>query len=305
MSADEILRSYGDSSAVTDVVGLVEILTAREAFFLNNLGKTNARNTIHSTQTDTLRTAQSRAVGEGADFTALANSTVTLLVNLVEKVAVPFKISRTQQLIQHYHGENELARQTTKALSDWGNASEFDLIRSTLVSGASGTTPKMSGIIEATSKSSNHTSHSSGTSLVASIINGLMKDAMDNSNGNVATDLFCGSFLRNVIDGFTQKSNTLVSVDSNTIDNLVDMYQTSFGRIAVHYHRYVQQSGDATARLLATRPDSLKIAYLRRPFIDTTLQRAGDYDFRAVIGDLTLEVKNQDSNWFADGFDKD
>lgn len=304
-ATDNILRSYGDASAKTDIVALVEILTARETWFLNNLGKTVAINTVHSTQTDTLRTAASGAVGEGADFTALVNSTVTLVSNLVEKIAIPFKVSRTQQLIQHYHGENELARQTTKALWDWGNAAEFDLVRSTLVSGQSGTTPKMSGIIEATSKSTNHTSHSSGTALVASIINGLMKDSMDNSNGNVATDLFAGSFLRNVIDGFTQKSNSLATVDMHTIDNLVDMYQTSFGRIAVHYHRYVQQSSDATARLLAVRPDSLKIAYLRKPIMDTTLQRAGDYDFRAVIGDLTLETRNQDSNWFADGFQKD
>mgnify|MGYP001564999985 FL=1 len=304
-ATDEILRSYGDTTAKTDVVGLVEIITARETWFLNNLGKSVAMNTIHSTMIDTLRTAGSSAVAEGADFTTLASVVPTLITNLVEKVAIPFKVSRTQQLVQHYHGENELARQTTKALFDWGNSTEFDLIRSTLVSGVSGTTPKMSGIIEATSRSTNQTVHSSGTALVASIINGLMRDNVDNHNGNAATDLFAGSFLRNVIDGFTQKSNSLVGVDANTIDSMVDYYQTSFGRIAVHYHRYVQQSGDATGRLLAVRPDSLKIAYLRRPFVDTTLQRAGDYDFRAVIGDMTLEVKDRGSNWFSSGFDKD
>ncbi|MEK7112943.1 MAG: DUF5309 family protein, partial [Patescibacteria group bacterium] len=112
-------------------------------------------------------------------------------------------------------------------------------------------------------------------------------------------------FLRNAIDQFTQKSNTLVTVDATTIMNTVDVYTTSFGRLAVHYHRYVQQSGDATGRVLAVRPEKLKIAYLRRPFVDTTLQRAGDYDFRAVVGDLTLETRNQDSNFFYTGFDKD
>lgn len=305
MATDNILRSYGDNTKKTDIVGLVEIITARETWFLNNLPKSVAINVVHSTMIDTLRTAASAAVGEGEDLTALANSVPTLVTNIVEKVAIPFKVSRTQQLIQHYHGQDELTRQTTKALWDWGNAAEFDLVRSTLVSGASGTTPKMSGIIEATSKSTNHTSHASGTVLSASIINGLLKNAMDNSNGNVATDLFAGSFLRNVIDGFTQKSNTLVTVSANTIENSVDIYNTSFGRIAVHYHRYVQQSTDATGRLLATRPDTLKVAYLRRPFVDTELQRAGDYDFRSVLGDMTLEVVNQDSTWFADGFDID
>ncbi len=304
-ATDNILRSYGDVAVVTDIVGVIEMITARETWFLNNLGKTTAINVVHSTQVDTLRTAASNAIEEGTDLSALANSTPTLITNIVEKVAIPFKVSRTQQLIKHYSGENELARQTTKALEDWGNASEFDLVRSTLVSGASGTIPKMNGVIAAISKSTNTTAHSSGTVLAASIINGLMKAAMDNSNGNVATDLFMGSFLRNVVDGFTQKSNTLVNVPASTIENMVDIYNTSFGRIAIHYHRYVQQSTDATGRILAVRPDSLKVAYLRRPFVDTTLARTADADFRAVLGDLTVEVRNQDSNWFASGFDID
>ena len=305
MATDDIRRSYGDVSVKEDVLGLIEILTAREDWFLNNLAKSVAINTIHSTLTDTLRTAASAAVSEGADFTALARTTPSRLTNLIEKVAVPFKISRTQQLIQHYHGQNELVRQTEKALMDWGNAAEFDLVRSTLVSGSSGTTPKMDGVIAATSKATNHTSHASGTVLNSTHLNGLMKDNWDNSNGDVSTELFAGSFLRNAIDAFTQKSNTIVSVDATTILKTVDVYNTSFGRLNVHTHRYLQQAGDATGRLLAVLPEKLKVAFLRRPFIDDTLQRAGDYDFRAVVGDLTLEVMNQDSNWFADGFDID
>lgn len=303
--ADEILRTYGDSAIKQDVLGLVEILTAREDWFLSNLGKSVAISTVHSTLTDTLRTAASAAVAEAEDFTALTRTSTSLITNIVEKIAIPFKVDRTQQLVQHYYGEDELARQTTKALADWGNAAEFDVVRSTLVSGASGTTPKMSGILEAISLSTNYSLHNSGTTFAASILNGVMKDNMDNSNGDVATDLFVGSWLRNVIDGFSNKTNTLVTVDAKEILNTIDVYSTSFGRLNIHYHRYIQQSSDSTAKVLGVRPEKLKIAYLRRPFIDTTLQRAGDYDFRAVVGDLTLEVKNKGSNWYYLGFDKD
>lgn len=303
--ADNIVRSYFDVAIKQDVLGLVEILTAREDWFLSNLGKNVAISTVHSTLTDTLATPASQAVAEAEDFTALARTTTSLITNIVEKIAVPFKVDRTQQLVQHYYGEDELARQTTKALADWGNAAEFDLVRSTLVSGASGTVPKMSGILEAISQSTNYSAHASGTVFSTSILNGIMKTSMDNSNGDVPTDLFVGSFLRNAIDEFTNKSNTLVTVDATTILNTIDVYSTSFGRLAIHYHRYVQQSGDTTGRVLAVRPEKLKIAYLRRPFVDTTLQRAGDYDFRAVVGDLTLEVKNKLSNWYHIGFDMD
>ena len=158
-------------------------------------------------------------------------------------------------------------------------------------------------MIEAISKSTNHTSHNSGTVWSATILDGLMKDNWDNSNGDVATDLFLGSYLRKTTDSFTQKSNIVVNgAGMTTIIRTVSTYQTAFGTLRIHTHRYIQQSGDATGRVLAIRPEKLKIAYLEKPYIDTNLSRSGPYDPRAVVGDLTVEVRNQDSNWFSDGF---
>jgi len=125
----EILNSYLDTTRKDDVLSLVEILTAKENYFLNNLGKNAAKETTHQTMTDTLRTAASGAVTESADYTNLARTTPTLVPNVVQIVAIPFRVSKTQQQIQHYHEQNELSRQTTKALMDWGNAAEFDLVK--------------------------------------------------------------------------------------------------------------------------------------------------------------------------------
>ena len=160
------------------------------------------------------------------------------------------------------------------------------------------------GIIEATSKSSNHTSHSSGTAWDATILDGLMKDNWDNSNGDVATDIFMGSFLRKATDGFTQKNNIVVNNPGgqSTIVRTVSTYETAFGTLRIHKHRYIQQAADTTGRVLAVRPEKLAVAFLQRPVIDTDLARSGDYDNRAVVGKFTLEVRNQDSNFYADGF---
>ena len=307
MAADIILRSFGDNSRKEDVVlNAVEILTAKESQLFNMLGKTSAKDTIHSYLTDTLKTAASNAQAEAGDYTALERTTPSRLTNLVQNVAIPFKVSRTQQRIEHYHGQNELQRQMTKALQEWGNDAEFVLVRETLTSGASGTTPKMSGVIEAISKSTNTTSHTSGTVWDATILDGLAQSDWDNGNGDVATDLFMGSFLRKATDGFTQKTNVVVNTSGITsITRTVSTYTTAFGTMNIHTHRYVQQSGDATGRVLAVNADKLSVAFLERPFIDTGLARSGDYDVRAVVGKFTLETKNQDSNWFASGFDKD
>jgi len=306
MATDNILRTYSDESRKEDVLGLVEILTPKENWFVRNLRKGKVTDTIVSTLTDTLETAASGAVNETGDYTAAALTTPSKLTNLVEIVAKPFKVARTQNQIEKYTNENELRRQTTKKLAEWGNSAEFDIVRSTLVSGASGTTPKMSGIIQATSKSSNHTTQSSGTVFSASILKGLMKANWDNSNGNVATDIFMGSFLSDAMDDFTNKSYTVVNgTNEKTIVNSIDLYETGLGKVRKHTHRYIQQSGDATGRILAVNPQYLELGYLQKPFIDTGLARSGDYDFRAIVGKLTLRVRNQDVHWFADGYDKD
>lgn len=305
MASTAILTTYGDSAAKEDVVlNAVEILTAKEVQITNMVGRGNAIATVHSYLTDTLKTAASLAVAEQDDYTATELTTPSRLTNLIEIIAKNFKVTRTQQQIAHFHGENELQRQTRKGLMDWANAYEFDFIRSALTSGASGVAPKMAGIIAATSKSTNHTTHTSTIALNASMLNALMKINYDNSNGDVATDLFCGSFLRNAIDAFTQKSNVVVNNPGGQkrIVHSVTTYETSFGTLNIHVHRYVQQGSDAHGRLLAINPTKLVAAWLQMPFIDTGLARAGDYDNRAVVGKVTLEVHNQDSNWFADGF---
>ena len=302
MAADNILRTYGDVSAREDVVlNAVEILTARETQIMNMLGKTAAINTVHSYLTDTLLTAASLAVSEGADFTAQALTTPTRLTNLVEIVAYNYKVTGTQQAIEHYSGA-ELARQTEKAMMNYANAVEFDLVRSTLVSGVSGTTPKMSGIIEAISVSTNTTAHTSGTAWSATILDSLMLNCWNVSNGDVATDLFLGGILRKNTDNFAQKTNVVVNAPGiSSIVRTVSSYETAFGTLNIHKHRYVQQSTDATGRVLAIRPEKLKIAYLKKPFIKD-LAESGDYSNKAIVGSMTLEVHNKQSNFFASGF---
>lgn len=303
---DLILNSYGDVSRKEDVMKMVEILTATETSIKNMIGKTKAIDSVHATLVDTLDTAASAAVTENADYTTRALTTPTRLSNVVEKIAKPFTVSRTQQAIDHYHGENELTRQTTKSLKDWGNSCEFDLVRSTLVSGASGTAPKMSGLIEHISKSTNTTAHNSGTVWSASVMKGLMKENIDNSNGDVAQDIFMGSFLKDATDDFTNKTNVVnTGLNVREIVKVVDVFETGLGKLRTHYHRYIQQSGDATGRVLAIRPEKHKMAWLIEPYIDRDLARSGPYDFYAVSGDGTLETRNQDSNFYASGFDID
>lgn len=299
-----VLATYGDSTIKTDIVlDSVEIISAREDGIFSMLGKTNAIAMIHSYSIDTLATAGSLAVEQGIDFTFSARTTPSLLTNLVQEVAQPIRVTRPQQVVQHYHGQNELDRQLAKGLMEFTNAVEFDLVRGTQASGASGTAQTMAGIIVAISKSTNTTAHTSGTVFSATILDGLMQNSWTSSNGDVATDLFVGGIMKRVTDNFIQKTNSVVNIpDVRGIVRTVTTYETAFGTLTFHKHRYVQQSSDATGRILAIRPEKLKVAFLEKPTVLSNLTVGGAYTPRAVYGSLTLEVRNQDSNFFASGF---
>lgn len=286
------------------VLNALTYLTANETMIQNMIGRTQAINTVHSYLVDTYRTAASAGVAEDADYTMLARTTPTRQSNVVENIAIPFVVTKVQQAIQHYTGDNELERQTKKALVEFADALEFDLVRSTLVSGVSGTVSKMEGIIAGISAAANYTAHNSGTVWSASILEGMMKLNWDNCNGNVATDIFMGSYLRGITDGFTQKTTTVVTGEQTKVVNMVNVYQTSAGMVRIHTHRFVQQSADTTARVLAIRPEELKLAWLIKPYIDKDIARSGPYDARVVTGSATAEFRAKTSCWFTIGFAK-
>lgn len=149
MATTATLLTYGDTNRKEDVVmNAIELLTAQENTLLSMLGKSKAIDTVHMYQTDSLETPASNAVQMGADFTYKTLTTPSRLTNIVEEIAVPIRVARPQEVVQHYSGENELQRQLTKAMKVWGNSAEFDLVRSTLVSGVSGTIAKMNKLTQ-------------------------------------------------------------------------------------------------------------------------------------------------------------
>lgn len=299
MASDAILRHFGDASIKEDVLGMIETLTASESSLLTKLGKSNAISTIHSTLTDTQRTAQSRAVAEGADATVLESSTPTRVTNVVETIAIPFAVTGVQDAVDHFQGSKMSVYQTRKALTDWGNAAEFDLVRGTLTSGASGTAATMEGVISCVD--TNHISHTSGTLFNATQLQNALVAVYDNGNGAEITDVYVGSLMKRRLSSFTAGATKFMPIEPKRVVDAVDIYESDFGVMRVHLHRYVQQSGDATARVLGLNIDKWKIAYLRKPFIQD-LAVSGDYKKKQVIGDLTLECKNEATNFFIEGF---
>lgn len=142
MAADEILRSYGDVSIKEDVLDLISNLSPTEDSLFRTLGKSKAYDTVHSWLVDTLD-SNAAAANEQAEFSALASSTPSRSTNVVEIINKDFAVTDVQRAVAHYGMADQYAYQQMKAMKDWRNKAESEVLRGSLVSGASGTTPQM------------------------------------------------------------------------------------------------------------------------------------------------------------------
>lgn len=295
------LQTYGDASIVRSVQKEIEILTPEENLLMKNLKKSTAKNTVHSWQDDTLDSAGSAATTEFKSFAGDTLSVPTFRTNLVEHVYKAGSITEMQTLVKHESGQNEYSRQVAKKMMDWSNAAEYDLLRSSLVSGISGTTPRMNGVIRTIT--TNSTAHTSGTVFSESILVGLLSLTWENSNGEGATDLLVGSILKRKISGFSTGITRYQPNGEKISGQVVQLYESDFGTVKVHLHRYVQISTDSTARIVGMRMDKYYAAYLEGGEAKLTDQavRATSRDF-VINGYLTLENRNEKCSFFASGF---
>ena len=308
MATNNILTQYGDTTKWIDISPAIEYITPTEDYFFKNLRDgAPAESDVIEVMDDTLDTVASAAVSVEGDWSYPALAVPTRRTNLVQLVAKPMKVGWMQQWIRHYHEQDELARQITKKMKAWVDSCEFDLVRSTAVSGVSGTAPKMSGLIEAISKSTNTTAHNSGTTWAASILTALLKGQVDNVGQDyVATDVFMGSFLRDKTDKFSGSRGATVFVTGNdtVMRETISSYETAFGNVRFHYHRHINVSTDATARILGIRPETIEKSWMKKAFI-TSPSVDAPADAKVIVGALSSRVRNQGANLFASGFDKD
>jgi hypothetical protein len=295
------LQTYGDAAIVKSVQEEIEILTPVENLLMKQCRKSTAQAMVHQWQDDTLRAVSSAAAREIETHTPNALSTPTLRTNLIEHVYLAGSVSEAQQKVRHYSGEDEYARQVTKVMMDWSNAAEFDLLRSSLISGVSGTAPRMNGVIR--TLSTNVTAQTSGTVFSESILIGLLKLTWDNSNGESATDLLVGSNIKSRISQFTTGLTTNVDRGQRAAGKVVQSYESDYGTVNVHLHRYIQTSGDATARIAGVRMDKFYVAYLvdGEAKLSEYAKTKTSKDF-VINGYMTLENRNEKCSFFSSGY---
>ncbi len=156
--------------------------------------------------------------------------------------------------------------------------------------GSSSARRSMNGIIQHLSTNIFHTgdtSFPSGTGLDETKVNYVLRKIWENSNGNVDL-IVVGGFQKRKINAFCADSRTYAANDT-TFTNMVSVYESDFGICRIVASRWIPQDG--VLFLDSSRVSVLPLA--GRSFHFKPLASSGDYECGELIGEYTLELKNE------------
>jgi hypothetical protein len=148
----------------------------------------------------------------------------------------------------------------------------------------------MKGILKHLSTNVFHTGDSgfpSGTELDEAKINYVLRKVWENSGGNVDL-IVVGGFQKRKINAFCADSRTYAAGDT-VFSNMISIYESDFGVCRIVTTRWVPQ--DAAMLLDSSRIGVLPLA--GRNFQFKPLASSGDYECGELIGEYTLELRNQ------------
>jgi len=173
-----------------------------------------------------------------------------------------------------------------------------DLENTVINGGQPGSNPEGSGsvrrsmksIVQHLSTNAFHTGDSgfpSGTGLDEDKINYVLRQIWESSNGNVDL-IIVGGFQKRKINAFSAESRTYGANDT-TFTNMISVYESDFGVCRIVTTRWLPQ--DAALLLDSSRINVLPLA--GRSFHFKPLASGGDYECGELIGEYTLELKNE------------
>lgn len=284
-----------DASVKESVLDLITQISPTENYFTSNLQRATSNDEFHLVPRDTLRTPALVAAVEGADPTYDGNDP-TLLLNMQHIISVGFNVTDTEGAVARYGSpEDRIAYETDKALKDWGDFAEFALVRSTIITGNNSTARQMRGL----KSSLSIVTAQSGVSLSEKIVTDYLQSVWT-LGANI--DLIAAPMtLKRRMSGFNANGATkFYNQDDKRLVAPIEIYESDASNkpIKLIAHRYITVAADTNFDLVGIEMSHFATAWLREPKV-RPLAKTGDAENRQVIGEFTLEARNQNAGFLA------
>jgi len=284
--ADVLFKSYEAIGNREDLNDIISNISPKDTPMLSRFGKTKATNTLHEWQTDALDSASTTGIVEGTDATTTALTATTRLGNYTQISRRMFRVSDSQEAIDHAGRSSEYAYQAAKAMKVLATDIEKTLHDGTGNSGASGTARELKGVRAAIS--TNTVTAATGTTTAALTVTKL--DELLRTiwvQGGTPNAIYVNGTQKEAVGKFSTPITRNIDASSKRFTQVVNVYDSNYGPLDIVLDRYATSS-----ELLAIQEDQFKVSFLRPVYVKSLPDNGGGMK-GLVEAEYTLEYGNE------------
>ena len=290
--------TYSATSDREDLSNIIYNISPMQTPFMSSIGKRSIKNVVFDWQTEVLATPVATGELEGFELSRSAAVGTTRVSNVAMISKRDATVSGSQEASDPAGKRSEMAHQ----LAIMSKALKRDMEEALCQKGAKTTgnasTARVTGGFESWI-TSNHSRGSGGASTGGgaaptdgtqrALSETLLKDVLELcfQNGGEPSLAICGPHNKQVISGFTGRSQARQMIDANTVEASVSIYSSDFGELKI-----VPSNRSRERSLLLVDPEYAKVSYLR-DFKTVDIATIGDAVTKMIVVEYGLEVSNE------------
>ena len=290
--------TYTATADREDLSNIIYNISPMQTPFVSSIGTRNVKNVVFDWQTESLPTPSGAGQLEGFELTRAA-STVTVRENNVCQISYrDATVTGSQEASDAAGKKSEMAHQLAIMAKALKRDMEEALCQNNAKNGCNATTARKTRSFESwiTSNKSRGAGGADGTDSTAAtdgtqreLTETLLKDVLEDmfQNGAEPNLAICGPHNKQVISGFTGRSQARQFVDANTVEASVAIYSSDFGELKI-----VPSNRSRERSLLLVDPEFAKVSYLRN-FETIDIATIGDAETKMIVAEYGLEVSNE------------
>jgi len=285
MTNSTAMQTYQAVGNIEDLSDVIYNISPEETPMLSNFAKVKATNTTHSWLTDTLATAGANAKIEGADYSFARKAPRTKVSNYVQLMQSSVEVSDLQRLVNSAGLADEFSYQMAKAMKEHARDFEYALVNGTGNAGASGTAAEMKGVLSFITTNVEVGTGTGNEALIEGMFNNALQTIWD--SGGRPDAIYVNGFQKRAISSFTSSSTKFTTASSKELTNVVDVYDSDFGRLKIYLDAFMPAG---TAAILQS--DLWAVATLE-PTHKVDVAKIGSATRAVIETAATLEARNE------------
>lgn len=266
-----------------DLTDIITNITPTKTPFVSSLRRGKAKARVHEWQSDELAAAGSNAHLEGDEDAVTASTPTTRLQNTCQILKKLVSVSGTQDAVDKAGRRSELAYQIMKRTKEIARDLEWAMFNNTAeVAGSAAVARQLKGV---PGWITTNVTDKATVAIAETDIDNALEDIW--AEGGDPTKLYCGSFNKRTISGFTTGVTKNLDANDKRLVRSVDIYESDFGVLTIVPDHQIPADD------IHIIDQSLWSLPVLRPMRTYPLAKTGDSEKRTMLVELTLECRQE------------